>query len=185
MRNTEALKNEKLEAKLYSGITSTPDFPVEGVTFRDLSPIWKDSELCRETIVGLAARVENEMLGGADAVVGIESRGFILGMPLSLHWNIPFVPFRKPGKLPGTLYSEEYKLEYGLATLQCQASCLKPGMRVIIHDDVLATGGTARAAQKLVEQAGAEVVAFAFIIELPLLKGRDLLNSIVHSMVKF
>ncbi|MDA0303939.1 MAG: adenine phosphoribosyltransferase [Bacteroidetes bacterium] len=175
----------RVQEELQQCVTAIPDFPKKGIVFRDLSPVWKNAALCKKAIQELANRVEMEAGGPPDAVVGVESRGFIFGMPLSLHWNVPFIPFRKPGKLPGTLYTERYELEYGAAELQCQSDCLKPGMNVLIHDDVLATGGTAMAAQKLVEQTGAKTVGFAFVIELLALQGRGRLDSSVQSLLTY
>lgn len=171
--------------ELEQTVKSIPDFPETGVIFRDLSPVWQNASLCEKSIVELASMVELDSGFAPDAVVGVESRGFIFGMPLALHWNVPFVPFRKPGKLPGTLFTESYQLEYGTAELQCQVDCLQPGMKVLIHDDVLATGGTALAANKLVELTGAETMGFAFVIELPQLRGRGRLDSSIHSLLTY
>ncbi len=177
--------SDPIEFKLDKCIKAIPDFPIDGVVFRDLSPVWRNAALCREAIQEFASRVEKESCKVPDAVIGIESRGFILGMPLSLHWDVPFTPFRKPGKLPGRIYSEQYELEYGMAELQCQIDCLKPGMEVVIHDDVLATGGTALSAQKLVEKTGAKVMAYAFMIELSPLRGSERLNAPIHSLITY
>jgi adenine phosphoribosyltransferase len=180
---TTDISSVRLE--LEQTVKSIPDFPEKGVVFRDLSPVWQNASLCEKSIAELAVMVELESGLPPDAVVGVESRGFIFGMPLALHWNVPFIPFRKPGKLPGELFTESYKLEYGMAELQCQVDCLKPGMKVLIHDDVLATGGTALAANKLVKLTGAETMGFAFVIELPQLQGRDRLGSSIHSLLMY
>ena len=185
MNNPIKADGQSLRNKLEHCVKSIPDYPVKGVMFRDLAPVWKNASLCKEAVLELASRVEMESEGRPDAVVGVESRGFIFGMPLALHWNVPFIPFRKPGKLPGALYEERYELEYGFAKLQCQADCLSLGMKVLIHDDVLATGGTALAAQKLVKKTGAKVIGFAFVIELLPLSGRERLGSSIHSLLTY
>lgn len=137
-----------------------------------MGPLWRDPVVSKKAIGAMILMVEQAQ-GKPDCVVGIESRGFIFGPAMALHWDVPFVPFRKPGKLPGTLNRVSYDLEYGSAELECQANALKPGMRVLIHDDVFATGGTARASMQLVEACDAETMACAFIIELNGLNGRE------------
>jgi adenine phosphoribosyltransferase len=153
-------------------IEDVEDFPIPGVTFKDMGPLWRDPVLSKRAIGAMILMVE-EAQGRPDCVVGIESRGFIFGPAMALHWDVPFVPFRKPGKLPGALNRVSYDLEYGSAELECQANAFKPGMRVLIHDDVFATGGTARAAIQLVEACKAVTMACAFIIELNGLNGRE------------
>lgn len=167
-----------------ASVKSIPDFPIPGVVFRDLSPLWQDAEMSKLAIAQMAHDVVLST-GKPDVVVGIESRGFIYGMALALHWDIPFVPFRKPGKLPGLLLRESFQLEYGSAELECQVGAIDPGDRVLVHDDVIATGGTAEAAQKLIEQTGASLVGFSFVIELRDLKGRDRLSAPVFSLITY
>lgn len=152
-------------------INDVADFPIPGVMFKDLGPLWQDSDLSKRSIEAMTSQVELSQ-GRPDCVVGIESRGFIFGLAMALHWGVPFVPFRKPGKLPGAIRTVAYDLEYGSGELQCQWNALKPGMKVLIHDDVLATGGTAKAAMRLVELCSAEIFACSFVLEIEALNAR-------------
>ena len=167
--------------ELGSFVRAVPDFPVEGILFRDITPMLQDPAALRESIRALAALVEGEQI---DRVVGMESRGFIFGVPLAMELGCGFVPLRKPGKLPRKILSREYALEYGNATLEVHAEDIQPGERILIVDDLLATGGTARAAAELVEEAGATVLAMLFVIELIGLDGRGQLGQRrVHSLL--
>ncbi len=154
-------------------IRLVPDFPKPGILFRDMTPLLQDPAGFRAAIEQLAAGTA--AMGSLDYVVGIESRGFILGAALAKHLGLGFVPVRKPGKLPPPVLSQIYSLEYGQDELQLHAHSLRPGDRVLIVDDVIATGGTAAATAQLVAQSGAEVGGFAFLIELAFLSGRKLL----------
>ena len=149
-----------------------PDFPVPGIVFKDITPVLKDPEALRMIIEKLREMYQDLEI---DAVVGIESRGFIIGTPLALALNTPFVPIRKVGKLPFDKIKVSYKLEYGEATIEMHTDALEKGDRVLIVDDLLATGGTTAASITLVEKLGAEVVRCAFVIELGFLDGRKVL----------
>jgi adenine phosphoribosyltransferase len=153
-------------------IRDVPDFPRKGIVFKDITPLLADPGALRECIGAMAARCERP-----DAVVAIESRGFVFGAGLALHWGVPFVPARKFGKLPGATVRQVYSLEYGEDTLELHRDALSPGQRVAIVDDLLATGGTAAATVRLVEQLDAEVAALLFVIELRGLGGRARLGS--------
>ena len=153
-------------------IRDVPDFPRKGILFRDITPLLSDPRA-----LGQAVRQMGERLERPDAVVAIESRGFIFGTGLALHWGIPFVPARKFGKLPGKTVREIYSLEYGEDTLEIHADSIQPGAGVIIVDDLLATGGTAAATARLVEQLEGRVQALLFLIELVGLGGREKLAS--------
>ena len=158
-----------------------PDFPKPGIVFKDITPILKDPEALGLIIEEFRNRFAGQDI---DAVVGIESRGFIIGTPLALALNLPFVPIRKKGKLPFDRIEVSYKLEYGEATIEMHTDALEPGDRVIIVDDLLATGGTAVASIELVNKLGAEVVSCAFVIELGFLNGRKVLpNGKVDSLI--
>jgi adenine phosphoribosyltransferase len=151
-------------------IASTPDFPEPGVMFRDITPLLADGEAYAEAtrrIVAFAAA------RGVNVIVGPESRGFLVGAPVANVMGIGLVPARKPGKLPREVISESYDLEYGKATLEMHIDAIKPGDKVLITDDLLATGGTIKATIQLVEKLGGEVVGLAFFIELLDLHGRD------------
>jgi adenine phosphoribosyltransferase len=151
-----------------------PDFPQAGVLFRDITPLLGDQAAFRQVIDELAELVSGS---GLDAIVGIESRGFLFGAPLAYRLDLPFVPVRKAGKLPAPVMSVEYALEYGTSQLDIHKDALTSGQRVAIVDDVLATGGTARATVQLVELLGATVSVLLFLAELNLLGGRDRLAS--------
>jgi adenine phosphoribosyltransferase len=166
--------DERLTKRLVAAMEDVPDFPKPGVVFKDLGPVWRDPALCGDLVAAMASH--GKALA-ADAVIGIESRGFLLGMPLALALDVPFVLARKVGKLPGRVHKVAYGLEYGEAVLEMQTSALKPGQRVLVHDDVLATGGTAAACRELVEAAGAEVVGWSFLVELAFLNGRKKLAA--------
>ena len=151
-------------------IRNVPDFPQDGIVFKDITPLLAD-ELAFSTVIDLI--VVHFGRGNVDKVVGIEARGFILAAPVAYHFGAGFAPVRKKDKLPWETESEEYELEYGTATLEIHKDAVKPGERVLIVDDVLATGGTARATASLVERIGGKVVGIACLIELGFLKGRD------------
>jgi len=164
-------------------IRQIPDFPKPGILFRDITPLLAAPEAFQCVVQEMMTTLQGSKI---DAIVAIESRGFIIGAPLACQLNIPFVPVRKPGKLPAKTYSVEYALEYGSGRLELHTDALQKGMRVAIVDDLLATGGTAAAAATLVKQCGASVAAFAFIIELAALKGRALLSqALVHALVTY
>lgn len=150
-------------------IRDIPDFPKPGIVFKDVTPLLADAEAFAATIRAMAEPWRDAKL---DAVVGIESRGFIFGAALALELGAGFVPVRKPGKLPAVTLSESYALEYGLDSLQVHVDALPPGARVLLVDDVLATGGTLRAALSLLRRQGAEVAGAAVLIELAALGGR-------------
>ena len=148
-------------------IRDVPDYPQPGVTFKDITPLLADGEAFRAVIRELAATY-----GPVDKVAGIEARGFILAAPVAARIGAGFVPIRKKGKLPGATYAQDYQLEYGTATIEVLTDAFDPGDRVLIIDDVLATGGTARATVDLVQRAGAEVAGIAVLLELSFLSGR-------------
>jgi adenine phosphoribosyltransferase len=155
-------------------IRDVPDFPKPGILFKDITPVVQDYEALKEVTEKLAewARTKN-----VDAIVGIEARGFIFGVPVAMALGVGFVPLRKLGKLPANTIAEEYALEYGTNTVEMHSDSLHPGQKVIIIDDLLATGGTAAAAARLVERLGAEVVGFGFLVELAFLDGRKTLGK--------
>ena len=151
-------------------VRDVPDFPQEGVLFKDITPLLADP-LAFSTVIDMI--VVHFGRGNVDKVVGIEARGFILASPVAYHFGAGFVPIRKKGKLPWDSINAEYELEYGSASLELHVDGILPGERVLIVDDVLATGGTARAAASLVEQVGGKVCGIACLIELDFLKGRE------------
>ena len=155
-------------------VADIKDFPKEGIIFRDVTPLLQDGKAFNYTIELMSDYAKKV---NADLVVGPEARGFIFGCPVATRLNIGFVPIRKPGKLPRETISESYDLEYGNNTLSMHKDAIKKGQRVLIVDDLLATGGTIQAACKLIEQLGGVVAGICFVIELDDLKGRDLLNK--------
>lgn len=150
------------------------DFPKEGILFKDITPLLQDSTALKNAADALVALVGNTKI---DKVVGMESRGFIFGPILAYKLNAGFVPIRKPGKLPYERFSESFALEYGTDTLEMHIDAIKKGDRVLIHDDVLATGGTASAVAKLVERSGGVIVQFNFLLELEFLNGRTKIEA--------
>lgn len=155
-------------------VRQVPDFPKPGILFLDITTATKDAESMKKMIEFLYEQFKDEKI---DYVAGIESRGFIFGAPLACRLNAGFIPIRKPNKLPANTIKESYSLEYGTDTIEMHADAVKEGDRVLIIDDLLATGGTAIASCNLVRKAGAEVVATAFIIELNPLKGREKIEA--------
>ncbi len=170
-------------AVLRGSIRDIPDFPKPGVTFKDITPLLADPVAFSTAVDAIVVSFGR---GNVDKVVGIEARGFIIAAPVAYHFNAGFVPLRKPGKLPYETVSESYDLEYGAETLELHVDAFAPGDRVLIVDDVLATGGTARAACDLVERAGGKVVGLAFVIELEFLSGSERLNGYDYtSLIKY
>ena len=164
-------------------IRDIPDFPSAGILFKDITPLLLDHVAVRRAVDELA---DWSRPRDVDFVVAAEARGFILGAPLALALDAGFVPARKPGKLPSETVSAEYILEYGVDALEMHADAIAHGARVLIHDDLLATGGTAKALAELVEELGASVVGFAFLVELEFLEGRRRLDGYdVHALVSY
>ena len=158
-----------LENKINEAIRDVPNFPKEGILFKDVTPILLDPVLCEEIVQAFCTKVQG---WGVTVVVGIESRGFFFGPSIAQKLKVPFVPIRKKGKLPYKTMSVAYDLEYGDSVLEMHVDAIKPGENVLIHDDVLATGGTALGTVKLLEMAGANVAGYSFLIELIELKGK-------------
>ncbi len=167
------MDNNKLQY-VREHVREVPDFPKKGILFLDVTTIVKDAKAFDLCIEFLAENFQNEKI---DYIAGIESRGFIFGAALAAKLNVGFIPIRKPNKLPAETIKETYSLEYGTDTIEMHADALKSGDRVLVIDDLLATGGTAVAACNLVKRVGAEVVAAAFIIELDPLKGREKIEN--------
>jgi len=170
---------------LKSLIRDIPDFPKPGILFRDITTLLRNPEGLRYTIDTLSQKCKDAGLA-ADYVVGMESRGFIIGPPLAYQLGAGFIPVRKPGKLPAAVHMVEYELEYGMDRLEVHQDAFHPGSRVLIVDDLIATGGTAAATAKLVQQIGCELVGFGFIIELRDLGGRKQLPDVpVVTLVEY
>jgi len=162
--------NSDTLARIYDAIRDVPDFPEQGILFFDITPLLLDSELLELAVKGMADQVRALEV---DRILGIESRGFIFGVPLAMELGVGLALARKPGKLPWHTRRVEYSLEYGTDAIEMHTDAIEPGQRVLVADDLLATGGTARAAAQLVSEAGGELVGFSFLIELPFLNGRE------------
>lgn len=166
-----------------NAIRDIPDFPKQGIVFKDITPILQNKELFSHVIDTLTERYRNR---GIDKIAAMESRGFIFGAPLATALGAGFIPLRKPGKLPYKTLSEDFELEYGTETLEMHEDAIGRRERVLLIDDVLATGGTAEASVKLVRRAGGEIVEAAFVIELGFLGGRKRLTDVeIYTMLSF
>lgn len=163
-----------VKARLHSIIRNVPDFPQPGIMFKDITPVLMDAGLCNEIIEEFYQSFSGERI---DSIIGIESRGFLFGMMLAQKFNVPFIPVRKSGKLPSKTISYKYNLEYGSAVMEVHADDIQPGSNVLIHDDLLATGGTASAAAELVKMQKGNIIGFAFLIGLDFLKGKSILKK--------
>ena len=159
--------DQELARLIMSRIRDVPDYPQPGIVFKDITPLLGDGQAFNAVVDGLA-----KSYGPVDKVVGIEARGFILAAPVACRLGAGFVPIRKKGKLPAATYTQDYELEYGTATIEVHTDAFAPSDRVLVIDDVLATGGTARATADLVRRSGAQVVGFAVLLELSFLNGR-------------
>ncbi len=178
------MASPELIQKLETTIQNIPDFPKPGIQFKDISPVFLNPKLYEEVIEDLA----NFSRGKIDAVCGIESRGFLFGIAIAVALDIPFILIRKKGKLPPPVVSQEYNLEYGTAEIEIREGQILPGQRILIHDDLLATGGTTEAAGKLIKKQGAIVSQFSFLIGLQFLNGEEKLKSFgseIYSILKY
>ena len=163
-------------------IRTIPDFPEPGILFRDITTLLSDAEALNETIERFAEHYKNEKI---DVVVGVESRGFIIGTPLAIKMGLGFIPIRKAGKLPGPTHGVDYDLEYGKDRVEVHQDAIPEGSRVLLVDDLIATGGTIEGSAKLVKKVGGLIVGYAFVIELTDLKGRERLQEPVFSLIEF
>lgn len=163
-----------LEQEIKDAIRDVPDFPKEGILFKDITPIFKDAQLCNK----IADRIIEEITPlQPDVIAGIESRGFLFGAAVAMKMGIPFVLIRKKGKLPYHKVSHKYDLEYGSAEIEMHTDSILPGQKVVIHDDLLATGGSASAAAQLILKQGGKLAGFNFLVELSFLSGQDVINE--------
>lgn len=169
-----------ISTKLKNAIRNIPDFPKPGIIFKDITPILKDAKLCSEVIEAFVSRIDPNQI---DVIAGIESRGFLFGLMLANRLQIPFVPIRKQGKLPAKTIQEPCELEYGSAILELHEDALIPGQRVMIHDDLLATGGTVSAATRLVQKLDGIVAGYSFVISLDFLNGKEKLRPFSENII--
>jgi adenine phosphoribosyltransferase len=162
-----------LKEKIDQSIRNVPDFPKPGILFKDITPILENAELSKEIVDKFA----EDWKGKIDAIAGVESRGFLFGFPLAMKLGIPFILIRKKGKLPYDTVSYSYDLEYGSAEIEMHVNTVSKGMKVLVHDDLLATGGTAAAASELIKLEGGDIAGFSFLVELAFLGGSKKLNQ--------
>lgn len=178
-----AKRNSATSISLASLVRDVPDFPVAGILFKDITTLIRDPQALRQAIDAMLDHYVGKKI---DMVAAIEARGFIFGAPLAYELGTGLVPVRKPGKLPAEKIQAEYELEYGTNVLEIHKDALQPGQRVLVVDDLLATGGTAKTTAELIEQLGAEVVGFAFLIELTFLHGREKIKGYdIFSLIQY
>ncbi|HZY39019.1 MAG TPA: adenine phosphoribosyltransferase [Mucilaginibacter sp.] len=166
--------------QIKSTIRDIPDFPKPGIVFKDITPILKDPVLCVQIVDAFIRKLAGTQI---DAIAGIESRGFLFGLTLATKLGVPFVPVRKAGKLPFTIKQKAYKLEYGTAVIELHTDAFEPGQHILIHDDLLATGGTALAASELIQEMGGVVAGFSFVVALGFLNGRERIAPVSDNIV--
>lgn len=169
----QAARTQRVADLVAANTRDIADFPKPGIMFKDLTPLFANAQAFSDVLGELADR----HVGTVDAIAGVEARGFIIGAPLAQRMGVGFIPIRKKGKLPGDVIESSYDLEYGAATIEMQTGAVQPGTRVLVIDDVLATGGTAVASCQLVEKCGGSVVGFDALVELEFLKGRERLGK--------
>jgi adenine phosphoribosyltransferase len=166
--------------QIKSAIRDIPDFPKPGIIFKDITPILKDPQLCENIVNAFVEQLHGIRI---DAIAGIESRGFLFGLTLATKLGVPFIPVRKAGKLPFTIKQKAYKLEYGTATIELHTDAFEPGQHILIHDDLLATGGTALAASELIQEMGGIVAGFSFVVGLGFLNGMERITPVCDKVV--
>ena len=174
-----------LQERITKSIRTVPDFPKPGIMFKDITPLLKDVELSKEITNAFSEYWQSHNL---DAIVGIESRGFIWGNSLAQNLGIPFIPIRKKGKLPAETLAYKYDLEYGSTEVEIHKDAILEGQRILVHDDLLATGGTAIAAAKLIKMSGGNTAGFSFLVELGFLNGKEELHGFsanIHSLITY
>ena len=177
------MSNSEIATRVRAAVRDVPDFPRPGILFKDITPVLRDAVLFHDVVQHLAERLRDQRI---DMVAGIESRGFIFGAPIANALSAGFVPIRKPGKLPAERVRVDYALEYGTDAVEAHADSIAAGQKVLIVDDVLATGGTAHAAGRLVKELQGELVGFCIVIELGFLKGRERLEGApLHTLVTY
>jgi adenine phosphoribosyltransferase len=159
-----------IEQQIKDAIRDIPDFPKPGIVFKDITPILKDPALCENIVDAFIEKLQGIRI---DVIAGVESRGFLFGLTLATRLGVPFIPVRKAGKLPYTIKQKAYKLEYGTAIIEMHVDAFEPGQHILIHDDLLATGGTVTAASELITEMGGIVAGFAFVVGLGFLNGKE------------
>jgi len=169
-----------IERQIKAAIRDIPDFPKPGIVFKDITPILKDPVLCDNILEAFVQKLKHTRI---DVIAGIESRGFLFGLSLACKLGVPFIPVRKAGKLPYTIRQKAYKLEYGEAVIEMHIDAFEPGQHILIHDDLLATGGTVTAASELIYEMGGTIAGFAFIVGLSFLEGKERIKHISDNII--
>ena len=169
-----------IEQQIKAAVRDIPDFPKPGIVFKDITTILKDPALCERIVDAFIEKLKGVRI---DAVAGVESRGFLFGLTLATKLGVPFVPVRKAGKLPYTIKQKAYKLEYGTATIEMHTDAFEPGQHILLHDDLLATGGTVTAASELIQELGGVVSGFSFVVGLGFLNGRERIAPINDNII--
>jgi len=169
-----------IEQQIKAVIRDIHDFPKPGIIFKDITPILKSPEVCAGIVDAFIERLGDTRV---DVVAGVESRGFLFGLMLAMRLGVPFIPVRKAGKLPYTIKQKVYELEYGTATIELHTDAFEPGSHVLIHDDLLATGGTVTATSELIEEMGGVVAGFSFVVGLSFLKGEEKIRPISDKII--
>jgi adenine phosphoribosyltransferase len=159
-----------IEQQIKDAIRDIPDFPKPGIVFKDITPILKDPALCENIVDAFIEKLKGIRI---DVIAGVESRGFLFGLTLATRLGVPFIPVRKAGKLPYTIKQKAYKLEYGTAIIEMHVDAFEPGQHILIHDDLLATGGTVTAASELITEMGGVIAGFSFVVGLGFLNGQE------------
>ncbi|KAK9466585.1 phosphoribosyltransferase-like protein [Lipomyces arxii] len=180
------LSMEEIKALLKSSLRQYEDFPSKGILFEDILPIFKDPKTFQALIDGLKHQIEQNFTtpeAKPDVIVGLDARGFLFGPVLALQLGVAFVPVRKKGKLPGPIVEAEFQKEYGVDVFAMQADAITAGQKVVIVDDIIATGGSAKAAGDLVKKLGGEILEYVFLMELDFLHGRDMLDAPVYTLL--
>ncbi|CAP96072.1 adenine phosphoribosyltransferase [Penicillium rubens] len=180
---TSAAELASLKVRLRAALRQFPDFPSPGILFEDILPIFADPSLHEALIRSLELHVLTNYGQKPDVIVGLEARGFLMGPSLALRLGASFVPVRKQGKLPGPCETQGYQKEYGQDFFQMQADSIKPGQKVLVIDDIIATGGSAKAGGELIQKMGGELLGFIFLLELEFLHGRDNLPAPVYTLL--
>lgn len=169
-----------IENRIKAAVRDIPDFPKPGIVFKDITTILKDPTLCIDIVDEFVARLKGKTI---DAVAGVESRGFLFGLTLATRLGVPFIPIRKAGKLPYTIKQKKYDLEYGSAVIEMHIDAFEPGAHILLHDDLLATGGTVTAASDLIQDMGGTVCGFTFVVGLGFLNGREKIVPICEEII--
>ena len=169
-----------IDQQIKAAVRDIPDFPKPGIVFKDITTILKDPKLCADIVDSFVVQLQSTRI---DAIAGVESRGFLFGLTLATRLGVPFIPVRKAGKLPYTIRQKKYDLEYGTATIEMHTDAFEPGQHILLHDDLLATGGTVCAASDLIKDMGGVVAGFSFVVGLGFLNGKERIAPISDKII--